>query len=140
MVFLIGYGIFIVDLANDQSSGSASLTPSGSGVIAMTMGLVLMLAALGWQVYNRWAVAGRTGQSLGKRVLGMALVSEQTHQPIGGINAFLRDLVHILDGFAFIGYLWPLWDQKRQTFADKLMRTIVVESRPSSEDNDPPRG
>ncbi len=26
----------------------------------------------------------------------------------------------------FIGYLFPLWDDKRQTLADKIMRTVVV--------------
>ena len=25
-----------------------------------------------------------------------------------------------------IGYLWPLWDPMRQTFADKLMKTVVI--------------
>jgi uncharacterized RDD family membrane protein YckC len=71
-------------------------------------------------------VGGRTGQSWGKRVTSIALISEQTGQPIGPLNAFLRDLVHILDGVAYVGYLWPLWDDKRQTFADMLLNTIVV--------------
>jgi uncharacterized RDD family membrane protein YckC len=26
-----------------------------------------------------------------------------------------------------VGYLWPFWDDKKQTFADKIMRTIVVD-------------
>jgi hypothetical protein len=25
-----------------------------------------------------------------------------------------------------VGYLWPLWDDKRQTFADQIMKTIVI--------------
>jgi uncharacterized RDD family membrane protein YckC len=25
-----------------------------------------------------------------------------------------------------VGYLWPLWDDKRQTFADMLLNTIVI--------------
>ena len=49
--------------------------------------------------------------------------------PIGPLNAFLRDLLHTLDGFAYVGYLWPLWDAKRQTFADKIMKTVVVDAR-----------
>jgi uncharacterized RDD family membrane protein YckC len=59
-------------------------------------------------------------------VTGIKLVSELTDAPIGPSNAFVRDLVHILDGMAYVGYLWPLWDDKRQTFADKIVRTIVV--------------
>ena len=69
---------------------------------------------------------GGAGQSLGKRQMKIKLINEQTGQPIGTTNAFLRDVCHILDGFFCIGYLFPLWDEKKQTFADKLMTTVVV--------------
>jgi hypothetical protein len=26
----------------------------------------------------------------------------------------------------YLGYLWPLWDAKRQTFADKICSTVVL--------------
>jgi uncharacterized RDD family membrane protein YckC len=98
--------------------------------VPMIIGFVVMLASIGWQIYNRWITAGRTGQSLGKRVLKISLISEETGQPIGALNAFLRDLVHILDGFAYVGFLWPLWDEKKQTFSDKIMKTVVVDQPP----------
>ena len=41
-------------------------------------------------------------------------------------QTFLRQLCHYLDGAVYIGYLWPLWDPMRQTFADKLMKTVVI--------------
>ena len=42
--------------------------------------------------------------------------------------AFVRQLAHILDGIpCYIGYLWPLWDAKRQTFADKVIGTYVID-------------
>ncbi|MGI3784562.1 MAG: hypothetical protein ACRYG2_27695 [Janthinobacterium lividum] len=25
-----------------------------------------------------------------------------------------------------MGYLWPLWDEERQTLADKIAQTVVV--------------
>jgi hypothetical protein len=32
-----------------------------------------------------------------------------------------------LDSLAcYVGWLWPIWDSKRQTFADKIMKTVVV--------------
>jgi hypothetical protein len=41
--------------------------------------------------------------------------------------AFVRDLAHIVDSLAcYLGWLWPLWDAKRQTFADKLVKTVVT--------------
>jgi hypothetical protein len=39
-------------------------------------------------------------------------------------------LAHILDSLpCYLGYLWPLWDAKRQTFADKVMGTVVIEQK-----------
>jgi len=87
---------------------------------------LVALAALAYTVYNRWILGGQ-GQSLGKKVLGMMLVSEETGQPIGTLNAFLRDICHIVDSvICYIGYLFPLWDPKRQTLADKIMKTVVI--------------
>ena len=40
--------------------------------------------------------------------------------------ALVRDLAHIVDGFFYLGYLWPLWDATRQTFADKICSTVVL--------------
>jgi uncharacterized RDD family membrane protein YckC len=77
--------------------------------------------------YNRWYLGGKTGQSWGRKALGLRLVGEATGQPIGVGKAFLRDICHILDSLAcLIGWLFPLWDAKRQTFADKILKTVVV--------------
>ena len=39
----------------------------------------------------------------------------------------MRQLAHLLDGFLCnLGYLWPIWDAKKQTFADKIMGTLVI--------------
>ena len=122
IVFCVGYVLWIIEIA--QSSGSTiDLT---GGAVPMIVGTLIMLAGMVWTVYNRWFLAGRTGQSLGKRVMKIRLVGEPSDAPIGPMNAFVRDMVHILDGMAYVGYLWPLWDDKKQTFADKIMRTIVV--------------
>lgn len=122
LFFYYGYIFFILDFSRTQQlSGSRGLTP-------MIIGMVIILLGTGFTIYNRYLVGGRTGQSLGKRVTHLRLIDEATGQPIGPLNAFLRDLVHILDGLAYVGYLWPLWDEKKQTFADKLMKSIVVDT------------
>jgi uncharacterized RDD family membrane protein YckC len=95
--------------------------------ISFAVGLVLSLAALGWTIYNRWYQAGTTGQSLGKKVLKIRLISEETGRPIGPLMAFARDICHIVDAIiCYIGFLFPLWDSKRQTLADKIVRTVVI--------------
>ena len=89
--------------------------------------VLVLIASLGWTIYNRWYQAGTTGQSLGKKLLNLRLVSEETGQPIGMLMAFVRDICHILDSvICFIGYLFPLWDSKRQTIADKIVKTVVI--------------
>jgi len=96
---------------------------SRNGIIS----LLCILASIGWWIYNRCIQAGRTGQSLGKKTLHLRLLSEQTGQPIGAGMAFARDICHILDSLAcYIGWLFPLWDAKRQTFADKIVSTVVI--------------
>jgi uncharacterized RDD family membrane protein YckC len=35
----------------------------------------------------------------------------------------------VLDGVLYLGYLWPLWDPRKQTFADKIVGSVVVRAR-----------
>lgn len=112
----------------DPTTGEILTTGGDQGMI--TTGLVLVgvgwLLALVIQIYNRWVRGGR-GQSWGKKVAGTWLVSERTGQPIGTGMAFVRDLAHYLDSMPlYLGYLWPLWDERRQTFADKMCGTGVT--------------
>jgi RDD family len=51
----------------------------------------------------------------------------KTWQPIGFWLSLVRQLVHWVDQMAcYIGFLWPLWDHKRQTFADMITSTVCV--------------
>jgi uncharacterized RDD family membrane protein YckC len=99
-------------------------TPSaGAGLVTF----LLYLVSLGIWVYNRAIMMGRTGQSWGKQVLNLRLVRMADGQPMGGGMCFLRDLAHILDAIpCYIGFLFPIWDARRQTFADKIVSTVVL--------------
>ena len=99
-------------------------TPSaGAGLVAF----LLYMVSLGIWIYNRAIQMGRTGQSWGKQVLNLRLVRMADGQPMGGGMCFLRDLAHIIDAIpCYIGFLFPLWDARRQTFADKIMSTVVL--------------
>lgn len=95
--------------------------------ISVALWVVGWLLSLGWSIYNRWYLGGTTGQSIGKKALNIRLVSEESGQPIGMLMAFVRDICHIVDSIiCYIGYLFPLWDAKRQTIADKIVKTVVV--------------
>lgn len=96
-------------------------------VNSVIVSLLIDLVAIAVWGYNRWYTAGPTGQSWGKKALGLRLVSEETGQPIGIAMSFVRDICHFLDSIiCYIGWLFPLWDSKRQTLADKIIRTVVI--------------
>jgi uncharacterized RDD family membrane protein YckC len=70
---------------------------------------------------------GFTGQTPGKAIMGTRLVNAQG-ELIGTGSGIARKFVHIVDTIVcFIGWLLPLFDAKRQTIADKVMDTYVVE-------------
>ncbi|MFB9838208.1 RDD family protein, partial [Actinoallomurus acaciae] len=71
---------------------------------------------------------GRTGQSPGKRILQIELLDARTGRPVGVGRALVRRLAHVLDSLpCHLGFLWPLWDAEHQTFADKLVHTVVLD-------------
>lgn len=96
-----------------------------------TIGILIAVGSyaviLAFSIWNLILRQGRTGSSLGKKWIGIAVINEQTGRPIGGWPTFGRQLLHILDALpCYLGFLWPLWDDKKQTFADKIMKTVVV--------------
>lgn len=89
--------------------------------------LLCYLASLGFMVWNLIR-QGRTGQTVGKSVLNIKLLKEADAALVGATLSIGRSVLHILDALpCFVGYLNPLWDAKRQTFADKILATVVVD-------------
>jgi len=97
------------------------------GAVGVIFGLLAAAGFVAFQLWNTVFKQGSTGQSLGKEVAKTRLIDEQTGQPLGAGMTFVRQLAHFVDGaICYIGYLFPLWDQKRQTLADKIMHSVVV--------------
>jgi uncharacterized RDD family membrane protein YckC len=95
------------------------------GGIVFGLAYVAMFAFVLWQL----VVQGQTGATIGKRTLGLRLLRERDGQVIGPWLSIARQILHIVDSMPFmLGYLWPLWDPKRQTFADKIVKTVVIRS------------
>ncbi len=98
--------------------------PTAIGQLLQWAANLLGLAYLVWDYGYR---QGTTGSSLGKSVMKIKVVSEVTGQPIGFGMSVVRQLAHFVDAIiCFIGFLFPLWDAKRQTLADKIMTTVVL--------------
>ncbi|GAA4852412.1 RDD family protein [Kitasatospora terrestris] len=114
-----------IDANGEYVAGTVNASDAGSGTVFFLIGGLLQLAAVAFYTY----LQGVKGQSLGQRAVNIRLVREADGQPVGWGMAFVRQLCHVLDGFCCLGYLWPLWDAKKQTFADKIMSTVVVKSQ-----------
>ncbi|MEW5813146.1 MAG: RDD family protein [Actinomycetota bacterium] len=118
----------------------------GAAVIATTALLALASPADGWERWmftgvaaaavfatavNRLVLPVATGWTLGRALCGIAVRDRDGHA-IGVGRLALRELAHLLDTLAVcVGWLWPLWDSRRRTFADMLTRTeVLVVERP----------
>jgi uncharacterized RDD family membrane protein YckC len=96
-----------------------------AGILGGLAFLVVWAAAVALSFYTFYLDG--LGQSPGKAIMGIRVISEQTGQPIGGGMGIARYFVHMLDALpCYIGFFFPLWDAKRQTFADKILNTVVV--------------
>lgn len=84
--------------------------------------LVGLLVALGFGY-----MTGTSGQTPGRMVVGVKILREQDGQVLGPVMGIVRGLLHILDALPLLlGYFWPLWDKKNQTFADKIVKSVAI--------------
>ena len=95
--------------------------------LAIVVGLYLLLRLL--YDISFWMLAGQTP---GKRVLGVRVVRTDGKR-LEFWNALRRSIGYIVSDILFLGYLWILFDNRRQGFHDKLAGTMVVYSWPEDE-------
>lgn len=100
---------------------------SGATTLGFVCFLVCWLAMIGYGIWNFGFRQGVTGASLGKSLLKIRVVDAATQTPVGFWRSLIRQLVHALDVVTVgVGFLWPLWDRRHQTFADKLTSTVCI--------------
>ncbi|WP_067723118.1 RDD family protein [Nocardia yamanashiensis] len=129
ILYGIGFAVGSKDMDCTTTQGDYSYSTecsgglSGGGVALILLGaLVAFLGSL-YFIY----MEGTTGQTPGKKVVGIKLIREADGQVIGFGMSFVRRLCHVVDSLpCYLGWFWPIWDAKKQTFADKIISTIVV--------------
>ncbi len=112
------------DCTINGEPGTCTL-PTGPGwAIIAVLGVVGIVAY--FVMYSR--MVANTGQAWGHKAVGVRIVDATTGGNIGAGKAFFRLLIgHWIDGLVcYLGYLWPLWDAKKQTFADKIFSTYSI--------------
>jgi uncharacterized RDD family membrane protein YckC len=124
---LMSAAVHAIQACQDDSTACPATPHFALGTMLLLYGGSLLAFAGGlWLAYRE----GKTGCTPGKKTLGIKLVRESTGQPVGFGMAFGRRILHFIDGLpCYLGYLWPLWDEKRQTFADKIVSTVVINTR-----------
>jgi uncharacterized RDD family membrane protein YckC len=110
--------------------GIGAVTHRGVRVTLIVVGSVLLLVGAIVQIWQSGWRQGARGQSWGKSIMGLRTVSAETMQPIGGPMGLLRWFVDTILGtvsiLQLLNYLWPLWDPRRQTWADKVVGSVVL--------------
>lgn len=133
MVFLIvvipvGIGIVLIVTGIDTEPLTDEVTDiTGAGVAGIVLTVLGGLVGLVFAIWNRGIRQGRRGQSLGKQMLSIEVISAETGQYLGTGSGLLRLLLdYILGNACFLNYLWPLWDDKKQTWHDMIVKSVVV--------------
>jgi uncharacterized RDD family membrane protein YckC len=111
-------------ITTDPSTG-LPVVHTGSLAIYEVVNILLLFAFFGARAWMK----ATWGQSLGQKAVNIRGVREADGQPLTFGQAFVREIAHLLDYIpCCVGYLWPLWDAKKQTFADKIMNSVVVKA------------
>jgi uncharacterized RDD family membrane protein YckC len=114
-------------LGGDYSEYGFSGEVCGASTLGLTALWVFVLLGFAFAIWNYGYKQGITGSSIGKGIMKFKVVSEETGQPIGFAMSVVRQFAHLIDGIiCYIGFLFPLWDPKRQTIADKLIKTVCL--------------
>jgi uncharacterized RDD family membrane protein YckC len=99
--------------------------PKG-GMLAAAIILAIVGIALVAIIYLR--ALGRTGQTWGRKIVGVKVVRISDGEPLGFWRACGRQAfaTTISGQLCSLGYLWMLWDAKQQTWHDKVVGSTVV--------------
>jgi len=90
---------------------------TGGGLIGVGLGLA----------YFAYLEGSTSGQTLGKKWIGIRVIDFNTGGPIGVGRAVIRYFGRWVSAIAcLLGYFWMLWDKERQTWHDKFATDVVV--------------
>lgn len=101
------------------------------GNVLVGVGIAALLLSGAWSVVrmvrNSMVRQGRTGQTWGKAKVGIWVVHARTGAVPGVGSCVARYFLHrIINQAVYIDYLWPLWDDRKQTLTDKVLDTVVI--------------
>jgi len=80
-------------------------------------------------LYHWYFLTRKNGQTIGSLIMKIRVV-KSTGEPLTDVDAILRYVIGAtISSWVFgLGYFWALWDDKRQTWHDKVVSTYVVQA------------
>lgn len=93
--------------------------------ISRTLGYVVQLLLT--VAYLTYLEGSPSGQTVGKKAMGIRVIDFRTGGSIGYGRAFIRWIGRYVSAIAcLLGYFWMLWDKEKQTWHDKFANDVVV--------------
>lgn len=130
LLYVVGVVVIPATMTEASSGSHGHYSAGGPSAVGIVVMVACWLGGLAYLIWNVGFNQGRTGQTWGKRVVGISVIAEQTRLPLGVGASIGRQLAHIVDALpCYLGFLFPLWDAKSQTFADKMLQSIVITGR-----------
>ncbi len=135
---ILGVPVFIFLLIIGASANNTTTTTTNNQSVssAPLVGffVLILLASIPGLIYYGLMNGSKRGQTVGKMAMGIAVRDARTGGPIGVGRGFGRfAIMQVFYFLLFIPYLIdnlsPLWDVRRQAWHDKVVHSVVVETR-----------
>jgi len=126
-IVLVGYIICFIFFAGGAATGTEEAKTAAAGLGLLVL-LVFYAVAFAFAIYNQiFIVVKSNGQTIGKKMMNIRIVKEDG-TPIGYGDAILRNIIgYIISGaLCYLGFIWALFDARKQGFHDKIFKTLVL--------------
>ena len=91
------------------------------GIKELTIGFYIIYLIITTKVYQK---------SLGKHIFGLKIVYQSSQQISWGRVIVRELLARLISEILFLGYLYALFNKKRQAFHDKVTNIVVIQEKP----------
>jgi uncharacterized RDD family membrane protein YckC len=116
--WMLPLGLFFA-LLGDFVRGGRGLSPGADLLLQVISALIVLLF---------WVTRQATP---GKLLMRLRVVDAETGRTPPWTRLVIRYLGYVVSGLALgLGYLWMLWDPRRQCWHDRFARTLVVQDPP----------
>jgi len=122
--FLIPIFLLFIIFRSSIAARETETLPAFFGITIIAS----ILAFLAFFIWNSMIRTGKTGQSLGCKIMNIAVLTEHG-EPIGIGYSVFRETIgrYISQMICYVGYLNAIWDEKNQTWHDKMSNSYVYE-------------